>query len=131
VWTGDMQHSTCSLSVHTDVSVTTNEHCMDEVRCCAVTVSWAFCVCASTSECCQINNQQNMIRLNFLKSIWIMIAPCIFLVLLFNNIHFPISYKSSILHFYDTFSSWRCSIRTLQVGKYIQNSLTHRRIQWD
>lgn len=37
VWTGDMQYSTCSLSVHTDVSVTITEQCMDEVRCCAVT----------------------------------------------------------------------------------------------
>jgi len=33
-WTGDMQHSTCSLSVHT---VTITEQCMDEVRCCTVT----------------------------------------------------------------------------------------------
>jgi len=126
VWTGDMQHSTCSSSVHTDMSVTITEQCMDEVRRCAVTEIAEPFVCASTSDCFQIN-QQYMIRLNFLKGIWIMNTPHIFfLVLLFNNIQFPTSYKSSIFDFYDTFSSWRCSIRTLRVGKYVKKfSYTH------
>jgi hypothetical protein len=87
-------------------------------------ISLCVCVCVGTSECCQINIQQ-YIRLNFLKGIWIMIAPCIFLVLLLTSIQIPISYKRPSLHYYDTFSSWRCFIRPLKVEKYLENSLKH------
>jgi hypothetical protein len=57
------------LCLFTDMSVTITEQCLAEVRCWTVTeLAEPLCVCmhAGTSEFCQINIQQYMIRLNFL-----------------------------------------------------------------